>query len=83
MVIGAGLEPFGPRSMLFMVGDQDQIQAGDTTLSYAEFARSLEEQTAEPKDLRVFPDSADHGFELLDNIAEAQDLFFRWLEDNL
>ena len=83
LVIGAGLEPFGPRSMLFMVGDQDQIQAGDTTLSYAEFARSLEEQTAEPKDLRVFPDSADHGFELLDNVAEAQDLFFLWLEENL
>ena len=83
LVIGAGLEPFGPRSMLFMAGDQDQIQAGDVILSYAEFARSLEAQTAEPKDVRVFPDSADHGFALLDNVAEAQDLFFLWLEENL
>ena len=83
LVTGVGLEPFGPRSMLFMAGDQDQIQAGDTTLSYEDFARSLEAQTAEPKDLRVFPDSADHGFELLDNVAEAQDLFFLWLEENL
>ena len=83
LVIGAGLEPFAPRSMLFMVGDQDQIQAGDVILSYAEFARSLEAQTAEPKDVRVFPDSADHGFALLDNVAEAQDLFFLWLEENL
>ena len=83
LVIGAGLEPFGPRSMLFMAGDQDQIQAGDVILSYAEFARSLEAQTAEPKDLRVFTDSADHGFALLDNVAEAQDLFFLWLEENL
>ena len=83
LVTGAGLEPFGPRSMLFMVGDQDQVQAGDTILSYAEFARSLEAETAEPKDLRVFTDSADHGFELLDNVAEAQDLFFLWLEENL
>ena len=83
LVIGAGFEPFGPRSMLFMAGDQDQIQAGDVILSYAEFARSLEAQTAEPKDVRVFPDSADHGFALLDNVAEAQDLFFLWLEENL
>ena len=83
LVIGAGLEPFGPRAMLFMAGDQDQIEAGNVILSYAEFARSLEAQTAEPKDVRVFPDSADHGFALLDNVAEAQDLFFLWLEENL
>ena len=83
LVIGAGLESFSPQSMLFMVGGQDQIESGDVVLSYAEFARGLEAQTAEPKDLRVFPDSADHGFELLDNVAEAQDLFFLWLEENL
>ena len=83
LVIGAGLESFDPRSMLFMVGDQDQIQAGDVILSYADFARNLEALTAEPKELRVFADSADHGFALLDNIAEAQDLFFLWLEENL
>ena len=83
LVIGAGLEPFGPRSMLFMVGDQDQVQAGDVILSYADFARSLEAQTAEPKDLRVFTDSDDHGWALLNNVPEAQDLFFRWLEKNL
>ena len=83
LVIGAGLEPFGPRSILFMAGDQDQIDTGDIILSFAEFARNLEAQTAEPKELRIFPGSADHGFELLDNIAEAQDLFFLWLEENL
>ena len=83
LVIGAGIESFGPRSMLFMVGDQDQVQAGDVILSYADFARSLEAQTAEPKDLRVFTDSADHGWALLNNVPEAQDLFFLWLEENL
>ena len=83
LVIGTGLEPFTPRSILFMAGDQDQIDTGDIILSYAEFARNLEAQTAEPKELRIFLDSADHGFELLDNIAEAQDLFFLWLEENL
>ena len=83
LVIGTGFEPFAPRSMLFMVGDQDQVQAGDVILSYVDFARSLEAQTAEPKDLRVFTDSADHGFALLNNVPEAQDLFFLWLEENL
>ncbi|MXX41345.1 MAG: alpha/beta fold hydrolase [Gemmatimonadetes bacterium] len=83
LVIGTGLESFGPRSMLFMVGDQDQIQAGDVILSYVDFARNLEARTAEPKDLRVFTDSADHGWALLNNVPEAQDLFFLWLEENL
>lgn len=83
VVTGADLDTFRPRSMLFMAGEQDQFQAGDRVFSYAEFARSLEAQTAAPKDLRVFLGSADHGFALLDNIAEAQDLFFLWLEENL
>ena len=83
LVIGTGLESFEPRSILFIVGDQDQVQAGDVILSYVDFARSLEAQTAEPKDLRVFTDSADHGFALLNNVPEAQDLFFLWLEKNL
>lgn len=83
VVTGADLDTFRPRSMLFMAGEQDQFQAGDRVFSYADFARSLEAQTAAPKDLRVFLGSADHGFALLDNIAEAQDLFFLWLEENL
>ena len=83
LVIGTGIESFGPRSMLFMVGDQDQIQAGDVILSYVDFARNLEARTAEPKDLRIFTDSDDHGFALLDNVPEALDLFFFWLEENL
>ena len=83
LVIGASFEPFAPRSILFMVGDQDQIVSGNVTLSYVDFARSLEARTAEPKELHIFPGSADHGFALLDNIAEAQDLFFLWLEENL
>ncbi len=83
LVTGAGLESFAPRSILFMVGDKAQIDTGDVILSYADFARNLEALTAEPKDLRIFSDSADHGFALLDNIAEAHDLFFLWLEENL
>ena len=69
--------------MLFMVGGQDQLQGSEVLLSYADFARNLESQTAEPKDLRVFQNSTDHGFELLDNVPEALDLLFLWLETNL
>ena len=83
LVIGTGLESFEPRSILFIVGDQDQIQSGDVILSYVDFARNLEARTAEPKDLRVFTDSADHGFALLNNVPEALDLLFLWLEENL
>lgn len=83
LVTGAGLESFAPRSMLFMAGDQDQVESGDIVLSYADFARDLEAQTAAPKRLRIFSDSADHGFELLDNVVEAQALFFLWLDETL
>ena len=69
--------------MLFMVGDQDQLQGAETSLSYVDFARNLEALTAEPTDLRVFQNSADHGFELLNNVPEALDLLFLWLESNL
>ena len=62
---------------------QDQLQGPDITLSYVDFARNLESLTAEPKGLRVFQNSADHGFELLDNLPEALDLLFLWLENNL
>ena len=62
---------------------QDQLQGPDITLSYVDFARNLESLTAEPKSLRVFQNSADHGFELLDNVPEALDLLFLWLENNL
>ena len=83
LVVGNGIDPFGPRSILFMAGDGDQLLGPDTSLSYADFARSLEALTAEPKDLRVFQNSADHGFELLNNVPEALDLLFLWLENNL
>ncbi len=80
VVVGSGIDPFDPRSILFMVGEEDLIQGGDITLRYVDFARNLEALTAEPKDLRVFQNSADHGFELLNNVPEALDLLLLWLE---
>ncbi len=83
LVIGNGIAPFGPRSMLFLVGGRDALQGGDIVLSYAEFARSLAEATAEPKSLRIFQNSSAHGIDLINEVPEAKDLLFLWLENNL
>ncbi|MFT5378451.1 MAG: pimeloyl-ACP methyl ester carboxylesterase, partial [Candidatus Latescibacterota bacterium] len=83
LVVGSGIDPFIPRSMLFMVGAQDELQGPDTLLSYADFARNLEATTADPKSLRVFQNSAAHGIDLINNVPEAMDLLFLWLENNL
>jgi pimeloyl-ACP methyl ester carboxylesterase len=83
IVDGSGIDPFIPRSMLFMVGAQDELQGPDTVLSYADFARNLEAATADPKSLRVFQNSAAHGIDLINNVPEAMDLLFDWLENNL
>jgi dienelactone hydrolase len=80
LVVGDGINPFEPQSMLYMVGDKDQIQGPDTTLSYVDFARNLEALTDVPKDLQIFQNSTDHGFELLNNVPEALDLLLVWLE---
>ncbi len=83
LVIGGAIAPFNPHSMLFMVGEQDELTGPDVALSYVDFARNLEANTAEPKSLRIFQNSADHGLDLINNVPEAQDLLFLWLENNL
>ena len=83
LVIGSGIDPFIPRSMLFLVGGQDELQGPDIVLSYADFSRNLEAATAEPKSLRVFQNSAAHGIDLINNVPEAKDLLFLWLDNNL
>jgi len=83
VVIGAGLDPFGPRSILYMAGEQDILDGGDIVLSYADFARALAAGTEEPTSVLVYPNSADHGLDLLNNVPEAVDSIFLWLENNL
>ena len=83
LVIGSGLDPFNPRSMLFLVGGQDELQGPDIVLSYADFARNLEAATAEPKSLLIFQNSAAHGIDLYNSVSEVQNLLFLWLENNL
>ena len=82
-VIGAGLEPFSPRSVLFMAGAEDLLESGDIVLSYADFALALAAQTAEPKSVLVYANSADHGVELLNSISAAVESLFGWLAHHL
>lgn len=85
VIVGAGLQPFGPRSILFMVGGQDVLSSADGTivLSYVDFARGLAAVTSDPKSLLIFGNSADHGLELLNNVPEATASLLSWLEQNL
>jgi pimeloyl-ACP methyl ester carboxylesterase len=83
LVIGRGLTPFSPRSVLYLVGALDELQGPDIVLSYADFARNLEAATAQPKSLRVFQNSSAHGIDLINEVPEAKDLLFLWLENNL
>jgi len=83
VVIGSGLDPFGPKSILFLAGEQDVITGGEAVLSYADFARALAAGTGAPTSVLVYPNSADHGLDLLNNVPEASDSIFLWLENNL
>ena len=84
LVVGDGLSSFGrARSMLFLVGESDQLPVSDgVALKYADFARNLMAVTETPKDLKIF-DSAAHGFDLLIEVPEAKEIIFQWLEKNL
>ncbi len=84
LVVGDGLSSFNKaRSMLFLVGEFDQLEASENVvLKYADFARSLIAITESPKKLSVF-DSSAHGFDLLKEVPEAKEIILQWLEENL
>ena len=82
-VIGAGINPFGPHSILYMVGSADVLPLEDgRVLSYAGFAGSLATMTTDPN-LIVFDGASDHGLALLNNIPAASESLFSWLESHL
>jgi len=83
LVIGAGLAPFAPHSMLYVVGSDDTLQpAAGETLSYASFATTLASLTQEPKSLNVLEGQSAHGLSLL-NSTQVVDLILWWLEARL
>lgn len=79
LVVGEGLQPFTPHSLLFMVGSEDIIPLDDTgQLEFSRFATDLAARTSEPKTVKIFSGSADHGLDLLNN-PEAVQLLLAWL----
>jgi len=84
LVVGDGLSSFGKaRSMLFLVGEFDQLEAPeDVVLRYVDFARNLAAITESPTKVSVFESGA-HGFDLLREFPEAKEIIFKWLEENL
>ncbi|MFH1569762.1 MAG: alpha/beta fold hydrolase [Gemmatimonadota bacterium] len=84
LVVGDGIDPFLPHSMLFVAGADDilTLPSSGETLSYAGFATALATLTREPKRLSVLEGDAAHG---LDLIAEPTVLamVFSWLESHL
>ncbi|HJP33751.1 MAG TPA: alpha/beta fold hydrolase [Candidatus Latescibacteria bacterium] len=79
LVIGTGIEPFSPHSMLYVVGENDLIPVSDTeSISYAGFASALASVTTNPS-LQVFTGDASHGLALLQSPATLQ-LILEWLQ---
>lgn len=84
VVVGAGLRPFAPHSILYLVGADDIIPLDDTgQLEFARFSNTLADSTGAPKTVKIFSNSSDHGLDLLHNKPEAVQLLLAWLESYL
>ena len=84
IVIGEGLTNFRPHTILFMVGENDVLTlTNEVVLSFLDFAVFLFGQTADPSNVLVLPNSADHGLDILNNNPPAYEFFFSWLESQL
>jgi len=82
LVIGGGITPFAPHSMLYVVGESDLVALSETdSLSYAGFARVLASETVNPS-LQVFSGDSNHGLALLQSPTTLQ-LILEWLQTHL
>jgi pimeloyl-ACP methyl ester carboxylesterase len=81
--VGSAIDPFAPRSILFMVGSDDSVVTQEgAELSYATFSRTLLAATQEPKRLSVFQGTAVHGLRLLES-EDGMDQLLAWLDTHL
>lgn len=83
VVVGTGVVPFAPRSLLYIAGAEDVLSASGTVLSYADLARALAATTAEPKSLFIVEGSGEHGLDLLNNVPEVLSWVLSWLDEQL
>lgn len=81
LVIGEGIVPFAPHSVLYLVGADDFGFLNQTALSYAGFATALASLTTNPQ-LRVFDGVSNHGLDLLES-PEVLPLILDWLRVHL
>lgn len=86
VVVGEGLNPFSPHSILYLVGADDVIpldSTGSELLEFSTFADTLAVKTDDPKTVKIFSNSSDHGLELLQNKPEAVQLLLAWMQNYL
>lgn len=84
VVVGTGLKPFAPHSILYLVGADDVIPIDSTDqLEFSSFADTLAGKTDDPKTVKIFSNSSDHGLDLLHNKPEAVQLLLAWLDTYL
>jgi dienelactone hydrolase len=82
LVVGAGIAPFAPHDMLYLVGENDEVSINDTqSLSFSGFASALASLTADPS-LVQFEGVSNHGLELLQSPVTLQ-LILEWLQTHL
>lgn len=81
LAVGAGINPFAPHNMLYLVGSNDVGVLNQTELSYQEFAASLASRTRDPG-MAVFDGVAIHGIDLLASPVSVQ-LILDWLQTHL
>ena len=82
LVVGAGIAPFAPHDMLYLVGESDEFSISDTqSLSYSAFARFLASLTADPS-FEQIEGVSNHGLELLQSPVTLQ-LILEWLQTHL
>jgi len=83
LLTGAGLDPFAPHTMLYLVGEDDFLPLADNqVLSYLEVANDLAAETSDPKSLEIFPGEQAHGLSLLQS-EQAVEIILFWLETHL
>ena len=81
VVIGQGIEPFAPHSILYVVGDQDFLVFGDTALNLSEAASAMHTATADSR-LNILEGVSAHGLELL-NVPGVMQQIRDWLREHL
>lgn len=82
VVVGAGIEPFEPHSILYLVGSEDVLEVPNgQVFQLAQFASVLDAVTRDSS-LRVFDGVSDHGLDLLYSPGAMQQIL-DWLGEHL